>query len=141
MIKGLMELLLPYKAITTSTLKPEQAMCVQFANAMRQLTLENKMPYVWFHIPNEFLPSSRVNYSFELKQKHMGKIAGVPDYCFLGKKNSFFIEFKDKKGKQSVNQKIFEHWCHTNHVPYFLCYNAKEGIDLVLTRLKIVDQP
>jgi len=106
--KQLMELLLPTRTLGASSLKPEQSICVEFANSMRKLTLEKSLSYIWFHIPNEFLPSSRVNYSFELKQKHMGKISGVPDYCFLGKKDSFFIEFKAGKGKQSPNQKVFQ---------------------------------
>jgi len=136
MNKALMELILPNKAISAASLKPEQAICVEFANSMRQLTLEKKLPYIWFHIPNEFLPSTRVNYSFELKQKHMGKFSGVPDYCFLSENDSFFIEFKAGKGKQSPNQKTFEGWCATQDVPYFLCRTYSEGRDLVLSRIK-----
>lgn len=134
MNKALMKLLLPSNAISSATLKPEQAICVEFANSMRKLTLEKKLHYIWFHIPNEFLPSARINYSFELKQKHMGKISGVPDYCFLSDRDSFFIEFKAGKGKQSPNQKVFEEWCTTQDVPYFLCRTAKDGVDLVLDR-------
>jgi hypothetical protein len=134
MNKELMELLLPSKSIGVSNLKPEQAMCVEFANTMRKLTLEKNLSYIWFHIPNEFLPSTRVNYSFELKQKHMGKMSGVPDYCFIGEKDSFFIEFKAGKGKQSPNQKVFEGWCAAQDVPYYLCRSANEGAAIVLQR-------
>lgn len=115
-------------------------MCVEFSNDMRQLTLQNKLPYIWFHIANEFLPSSKPNFSFELKLKHMGKIAGVPDYCFISAQDSFFIEFKVEKGKQTMNQKIFEEWCAANKVNYFLCRSAKQGIDLVNERLKNIHQ-
>jgi hypothetical protein len=139
MNKELMGLLLPYKGIGTSTLKPEQAICIEFANAMRQLTLENRLPYIWFHVPNEFLPSSRVNYSFELKQKHMGKFSGIPDYCFMSPNDSFFIEFKAGKGKQSPNQVVFEKWCAANKVSYFLCRSARDGVDLVQNRLKAIN--
>jgi hypothetical protein len=134
MNKELMKLLLPSKSIGGSNLKPEQAMCVEFANTMRKLTLEKNLSYIWFHIPNEFLPSTRVNYSFELKQKHMGKMSGVPDYCFIGEKDSFFIEFKAGKGKQSPNQKVFEGWCTAQDVPYYLCRSANEGAAIVLQR-------
>lgn len=126
-----MELLIPYKAIATSSLKPEQAICVEFANEMRQLTLENKLPYVWFHVPNEFLPSKRVNYSFDLKQKHMGKFSGTPDYCFIGADHSFFIEFKAGKGKQSPNQRVFEGWCAMMGIKYHLCRSYAEGSAVV----------
>lgn len=135
----LASLIIPNKAITYALLKDEQKMCVEFANEMRQLTMGKNFPYIWYHIANEFLPSSRINYSFELKQKHMGKMSGLPDYCFMSKKDSFFIEFKTIKGRQSDNQKIFEYWCVTNGVDYFLCRSAKQGIALVHERLKSVD--
>lgn len=135
---NLVSLLLPTQSISYAYLKDEQKICVEFANEMRQLTLEGNLPYVWFHIANEFLPSSRVNYSFESKLKHMGKMAGVPDYCFLSEKDSFFIEFKTAKGRQTPTQKIFEKWCATNKVDYFLCRSAREGINIVRSRLEQV---
>lgn len=131
MNKDLISLLLPYKGIVTSTLKPEQAMCVEFANTMRQMTLEGKLPFIWYHIPNEFLPSARRNYSFDLKQKHMGKISGVPDYCFLGKEKSFFIEFKASRGSQTPSQRVFEEWCRMVGVKYHLCRSYQEGMEVV----------
>jgi len=137
---NLASLILPAQAIPYACLKEEQRICVEFANEMRQRTLEGRLPYVWFHVANEFLPSSRVNYSFESKLKQMGKMAGVPDYCFLGEKDSFFIEFKTEKGKQTHNQKIFEKWCATNKTDYFLCRSAREGIEAVNDRLKQVGE-
>lgn len=131
MISNLASLLIPSKSIAYSSLKEEQKMCVEFANELRKMTLEGSMHYIWFHIANEFLPSARVNYSFELKQKHMGKISGLPDYCFLSKDDSFFIEFKTSKGRLSPNQKIFEEWCAANKVGYYVCRSAKEGIALI----------
>ncbi len=135
---NLVSLLIPPQSISYAYLKDEQKICVEFANEMRQLTLEGNLPYVWFHIANEFLPSSKVNYSFESKLKHMGKMVGVPDYCFLSEKDSFFIEFKTAKGRQTSTQKIFEKWCATNKVDYFLCRSAREGIDIVRSRLEQV---
>ena len=140
MNKDLMNLLVPYKSIVTSTLKPEQAMCVEFANTMRQMTLEGKLPFIWYHIPNEFLPSKRVNYSFELKQKHMGKICGVPDYCFIGKEHSFFIEFKASKGKQTDSQKHFEGWCQMIGIEYHLCRSYEEGMVVLRKKLELTKE-
>jgi len=136
MNNNLASLLLPNHSISYAHLKEEQKICVEFANEMRQLTLEGKLPYIWFHVANEFLPSTRLNYSFESKLKHMGKISGVPDYCFLGEKDNFFIEFKTLKGKQTQTQKIFEEWCATTKVNYFLCRSAREGIEIVRSHLK-----
>lgn len=138
MKNNLASLLLPAKSISHTSLKEEQKMCVEFANEMRKLTLEGDLPYVWFHVANEFLPSARVNYSFEAKLKHMGKMSGVPDYCFLGDKDSFFIEFKAGKGRQTPTQKTFEEWCATTKVDYFLCRSAQSGIEVVRSRLEHV---
>jgi len=134
MTYDLLSILLPYKPISSALLKPEQKICVEFANSLRALTLEGKLPYVWYHIPNEFLPSTTKNFTFELKQKHMGKIAGVPDYCFIGKGDSFFIEFKASRGKLTLSQKTFEGWCKREGVDYFLCRSAEEGIGVVRSR-------
>ncbi len=134
MFSNLASLLLPNKSISYASLKEEQKMCVEFANGLRQMTLEGKLPYVWFHISNEFLPSRQVNYSFELKLKHMGKIAGVPDYCFVGKGGGFFIEFKSAKGRQTECQKKFEEWCKMMGINYYICRSAREGFDILAHR-------
>lgn len=137
----LYSLIVPPSNVTHRSLKAEQKMCVEFANQMRSMTLEGQLPYIWFHIANEFLPSARKNYSFELKQKHMGKVAGLPDYCFMADKDSFFIEFKAGKGRQTEKQELFESWCAMARVDYFLCRSATEGIELVRERSKAVHQP
>jgi hypothetical protein len=134
----LYSLIVPPSNVTHRYLKAEQKMCVEFANDMRVLTLQGKLPYVWFHVPNEFLPSERGNYSFERKQKHMGKTAGAPDYCFVGNKDSFFIEFKSDDGEQTDKQVRFESWCAMAKVDYFLCRSATEGTELVRERLKAI---
>jgi hypothetical protein len=139
MSTNLASILIPYKTISYESLKEEQKMCVEFANEMRMLTFGGDFPYVWYHIPNEFLPSARKNFVFDLKQKHMGKISGVPDYCFMSSRDGFFIEFKALKGKKSKNQEVFESWCASTKVDYFLCRSAKDGISLIYDRLKRIN--
>jgi hypothetical protein len=130
---NLAKLLIPYKSLSYSLLKEEQKICVEFANHLRQLTLNGDFPYIWFHIANEFIPSQRINFSFDLKQKHMGKITGLPDYCFISAKDSFFIEFKTAKGKQTEHQKLFEEWCKDNDIRYYIFRSANEGIEFLST--------
>lgn len=132
----LSKILLPYQGISYGSLKPEQKICVEFVNDMRVMSLEGNLPYVWFHISNEFLPSARKNYSFDLKQKHMGKISGVPDYCFMSPKDCFFIEFKAGKGKLTENQVIFQEWCQKMSVEYFVCRSSEEGVKTVMDRAR-----
>lgn len=129
----LLNLLLPSRPVNYFSLKPEQQICVEFATAMRELTIQRKLPYVWFHIPNEYI-ANRHNFVFEMKQHHMGKIKGVPDYAFLGKDDSFFIEFKAGKGKLTEAQEVFKGWCHDVDVDYFLCRSASEGLMVVKER-------
>jgi hypothetical protein len=131
MFNELFEILIPYKTIDRLSLKPEQQICIEFANELRKLTIENKLPYVWFHVPNEFIPTKRLNYSFDLKQKHMGKISGTPDYCLVGPVRSLFIEFKTKRGTQTPTQIIFQKWCVEKGVEYHLCRSSKEAIKLL----------
>lgn len=135
-MNSLFSLIVPSQSISFNTLKAEQKVCVEFANALRALTLTDDLPFVWFHIPNEFLPSARKNYSFENKLKHMGKIAGIPDYCFVGAHISFFIEFKTKGNTQSPKQKAFEQWCIDKDIPYYICHTAKEGLDVLSKFIK-----
>lgn len=137
---NLSTILIPYKSIAYSTLKEEQRECVEFANEMRMLSMQKNFPYVWFHIGNEFIPTERKNFSFDLKQKHMGKVTGIADYCFVSAKDNFFVEFKSAKGKQTESQKTFQVWCAMNKVDYFLCRSAREGIDLIHNRLKNINQ-
>lgn len=135
MISDLVQILMPYKPVSHAGLKPEQKICVEFANAMRELSLGNKLPFIWFHVPNEFIPPTRKNYSFDLKQKHMGKITGTPDYCFVGKERSFFIEFKAGKAVQTPQQKLFDEWCDSVDVEYLLYRSSQSAIKGVLERI------
>lgn len=109
-------------------LKEEDLMCVQFAAYVRQLSLENKLPYVWFHIPNQL--SGTYKPIFGLKQSWMGRMSGIPDYCFMGEK-SFFIEFKSKKGKLSPGQVIFEKWSKHCGVPFYMCKSFEEAKEII----------
>lgn len=139
MSSHLSKILIPSKNISSKVLKEEDGICVQFANFLREKSLESgsTFPYVWFHIPNEF---SQYNALYGLKQSWMGRIPGAPDFCFIGEENSFFIEFKTAKGKQSPSQKIFQKWCEGNKVDYFLCRSAKEGEDIITGRIKPIDE-
>lgn len=126
----LMKLLIPAPLKNSSRIKikSEQQMCIQFANHLRSLTLEKDFPYVWFHIGNEF---SSYNAVYGILMSWMGRIAGVPDYCFLSGKDSFFIEFKSEKGKMSVKQKFFERWANSKGLFIYEFRTCKEAIEFV----------
>lgn len=104
-------------------------MCIEFANYLRQITLrkDNSFPYVWFHVPNQFGSYKPV---FGIKQGWMGRIPGVPDFCFIGDK-SFFIEFKTPKGKTSKEQEIYIEWCKEFGIEVYICRSFEEGKEVI----------
>ncbi len=126
-----------YKALETHNvsyraLKPEQKICVEFTNYLKEKTLKGNFPFIWFHIPNEF-HRKKLNEGgyFGSIQTAMGRISGAPDYCFISSHKSFFIEFKTRSGKLSTSQKFFERWCLDKNIHYAICRSSQEGIEIV----------
>lgn len=117
-------------------LKPEQKICVEFSNYLKEKTIEGKLPFIWFHVPNEFYRDKlgKGGY-FGAILSSMGRISGVADYCFVGNGNSFFIEFKTKYGKLSENQEFFRQWCEDKGVEFFICRSAEDGIEIVESKI------
>lgn len=105
-------------------IKGESAICVEIAWFLKDITLTGNFPYVWFHVPNQFL--GKYNGLGGAILSFMGRICGIPDYAFLGKDGCFFIEVKTKKGTQSENQKIVQKWSESVGVPYYLCRSLED---------------
>lgn len=124
----LAKILIPRSKMGRIKINQEDQMCIEFAQHLRVHTLDGRLPFTWFHIPNQFGFSRPI---FGVKQGWMGRIPGAADFCFVGKDNSFFIEFKAPKGRQSEEQKIFEDWCKENKVHYFIVRSAEEGLNVV----------
>ncbi len=99
-------------------IKGEDAICLDICNFLREQTLTKAFSYIWFHVPNEF---STYRGAYGALKSWIGRIAGVPDYVFLGKEKCFFIEVKSKKGVQSEKQILFQKWCEKVGVPYYIC--------------------
>lgn len=107
----------------------ESKLAYTFATWLRQKTLENSFPFVWFHVANEV--SSSGSKTFGALLKACGKLPGIADYIFLGKDKCFVIELKTDKGKLSQNQKLFKSWCDLNNIPYHIAYSTDEAINIV----------
>lgn len=105
-------------------IKGEASLSFEIAGYLRQLSIEGKLPYVWFHVPNQF--SGQYRGVFGAMMAWMGRICGIPDYAFLGKDECFFIEVKTDKGIQSENQKIVQKWCNDVGVKYYLCRSLED---------------
>ena len=124
----LLKILLPKRDLGHIRIGEEDRLSIEFANYLRQQSLEKDFPYIWFHVPNQIGSYRAI---FGLKAGWMGRIAGVADYCFMGKDQSFFIEFKAAKGKQSPQQKIFETWCKDKDVQYYICRSFEEAKKII----------
>jgi len=124
----LLKLLIPSNKIGGALkLGGEDQLCVEFAQYLREQTLQKDFPYIWFHVPNQFAMNRPL---FGLKQSWMGRISGIPDYIFIGK-HSFMMEFKSGKGKLSPNQKIVQQWAEKVNIPLYVVNNLKEAQDIV----------
>lgn len=123
----LFRLLIPKKSLGTLKLYEEEALCIKFAQYLRELTLQHDFPFVWFHVPNQFATARPI---FGLKLSWMGRIAGIPDYVFLGKK-SFAIEFKSSKGKLSPAQKIVQQWFVHNHIDFYIVNSFESAQQII----------
>ena len=77
------------------------------------------------------------------RRKAMGYRPGSPDVMILeprGKFHGLFLEFKDSKGTQSPDQKIFESASLARGYLYEVVRNIQAAIDFTETYLKISAQ-
>lgn len=104
----------------------EDDTCIEFVKIVQTFQNLTSNKFVFFHIPNEI--SANNNPIFGAKLKRMGKLAGVPDYCFLWNKSVGFIEFKAKKGVLSDAQKSFKDDMEDLNIKFAVAYTSNEGV-------------
>jgi hypothetical protein len=112
-----------------ASLKGEDLFSAQLRNWLTEQTLQNKFPYVWFHVANEV--SNNKHIVFGAKLAAMGKLPGVADFIFLGENKSLALELKTNKNKLSDNQIVFSKWCNYNKVNYKVVYSLEEAINFI----------
>lgn len=86
-----------------------------------------RMNAYWTKITNEGLDKSIL---VGIKQKRMGKKAGVGDFYLHQDGKSYWLEVKQPKGKQSDAQKEFEQNCIKHNIGYAVVHNSKEVEDI-----------
>lgn len=115
-------------------LKGEDALTNQVAIALTGYSLENKLKGVWFHVPNESVVSehNKLTDIIRIKRKQsMGLINGAPDFVFITKDKTLFIELKTETGRLSESQKDFKEWCHSEGIGYFIGRSVADVIDIL----------
>ena len=104
--------------------QPEERICIEFADRMRELTLTGGYRGIWGHIPNE----GKRHQVVAIVMKAMGMIAGTPDHYFIKSDGGMVIEFKVKGNGLRDNQKNMKAWCDLAGVRHAVCFSAEEGI-------------
>tara|TARA_Y100001963_G_scaffold154819_1_gene244453 strand:+ start:1637 stop:2239 length:603 start_codon:yes stop_codon:yes gene_type:complete len=113
---------LPFKK-----LKPEAAICIDFADKCRFLTRSGELQALWFTVPNEARRSIHQRTIF----RAMGLLPGAPDYIFIGSESAVCIEFKTAKGTQSIAQKAVESYCRELGITYEIARSSEEGLNIL----------
>lgn len=114
--------------------KGEDALTNQVAIALTGYSLENKLKGVWFHVPNESVVSEdkkQVDIIRIKRKQCMGLINGAPDFVFITKDKTIFIELKTETGRLSESQKDFKEWCHDEGIGYFIGRSVADVIDIL----------
>ncbi len=110
-----------------SSLKPEQRLCIEFVDALRRLSAQDKLKCVFNHMANEGR-RSRINGD---QLRSMGMIAGAPDYCFHWRDGSGFIEMKAGKNNLQDSQKDYKLWCEAMGVRYHVCRSVEDALEVL----------
>lgn len=127
-----LRLMTPRSLSPTIRLKPEEVLARDFANALRQATVEGRLRCVWTHPANEV--AGRQNGLAQIRYaiaKAMGLIDGTADYLFLWSDGSGALEAKVGRNDQQPNQVDFQAWCGSNGVRYATFTSVEEGLALL----------
>lgn len=131
--KAAIQRLMAFRPLSNLTIKPEEALAIEFAVALRQATLEGRLQCVWTHPANEIAGRrdrlAQIRYTIA---KAMGLIDGAADYLFLWGTGSGALEAKVGKNGQQPNQEDFEAWCLEMNVPYRTFTSTDEGLAILI---------
>ena len=113
------------------TLEPEQRICIEFADKLREYTLNGAYAGIWGHIANEGKRHPLV----AIILKRMGLIPGSADYFFMWNRDNRadcgVIEFKTPSGVIQPIQKLYKIWCTHASVQHAYARSPEEGIAIL----------
>lgn len=109
-------------------LKPEEIICIEFADELRRLTISNRLNCCWMHVTNE----GKRGWLTAMISRAMGLIPGCPDYVFLWNGGCGVIEFKTLKGVISPSQKDYKEWCDAQGIAHAYCRSVEHGLDMLV---------
>ena len=133
LMQRIMRLMAPRILSARIRLKPEEILARDFANALRQATIEGRLRCVWTHPANEVAGQqnglAQIRYAIA---KAMGLIDGTADYLFLWSDGSGALEAKVGKNDQQANQVDFQEWCVSNGVRYETFTTVERGLAILV---------
>jgi hypothetical protein len=110
--------------------QPEDAMCVQFANALRAATIDGKMTGVWLHPAQELCHGHRTGVRAAISRA-MGMHVGVSDYLFLWEDGAGALEAKHGRNGLTPGQDDFRAWCESQGVRHAVFRSVDEGVAIL----------
>jgi len=110
--------------------KPEELICIKLASYLKEMSITGRCKHVWFHVSNE--GSAKGKQLWGMRQRNMGKFAGVADYVFMGDP-CLAMEVKNGNKKLQDTQETFKRWCDDCKVPYHVVGSYDEAITLLST--------
>lgn len=91
------------------------------------ITAYKRRDVLAWHTPNGEKRDKRT----AARLKAMGVIPGVADFALIVKGKTHFLELKDVKGSQRVEQRIFECDAEAAGASYFLARSLREAIEVL----------
>lgn len=121
---------------------PEDNLAFKCVCLLKALSLQNKLPGVWFHIANEGIYANAGGNSasrpiFGKKLKALGKHNGLPDYVIVTPHRTLFVELKSEKGTLTLEQRKFRKWCDAHRLSYHVIRSLEAFKDLLESELKV----
>lgn len=126
-IVGALLRLMHYQPLARPARQPEDAMCVEFANALRAATLDGSLRAVWLHPAQELCFGHKTGVRAAISRA-MGMHVGVSDYVFLWDGGAGVLEAKHGRNGLSPGQKDFRDWCKQQGVSFGLFRTVDEGM-------------
>jgi hypothetical protein len=123
-----------YMLPRNTRIEPEQRICIEISNRLKELTLTGKYKGVWFHVANEGKRSRIV----ACLLKAMGLHSGVSDYVFVWSGGALFAEIKGKGNSPTPNQKIFKKWCEVYNLEYEVFYDCESLLERLIEKNAII---
>ena len=123
-----------YSIPRNTRIEPEQRICIEISNKLKELSVTGKYKGVWFHVANEGKRSKIV----ACLLKAMGLHSGVSDYVFVWSGGALFAEIKVKGNSPTTNQKIFKKWCEEVGLEYQVFYDCESLLERLIEKKAII---